>query len=123
MPDLGGAHPPDAGSIRIDGEDVEIASPVDAQRTGIAVIYQEFNLVPGLSASENIFLGQERSRAGFVRGRSERQEARAELAALVRRLVVSTGDGLSKADFSAFENSQRKGWDGTVVAGAATPWI
>ncbi len=54
---------------------------------------------------------------------SERQEARAELAVLVRRLVVSTGDGLSKVDFPAYENSQRKGWDGTLVAGAATPWI
>jgi addiction module HigA family antidote len=54
---------------------------------------------------------------------SERQEARAELAVLVRRLVVSTSDALSKADFPAFENSQRKGWDGTVAAGSATPWI
>jgi addiction module HigA family antidote len=54
---------------------------------------------------------------------SERQEARAELAVLIRRLVVSTGAALSKADFPAFENSQRKGWDGTVVAGSATPWI
>jgi addiction module HigA family antidote len=54
---------------------------------------------------------------------SERQEARAELAVLVRRLVVSTSNALSKADFPAFENSQRKGWDGTVAAGSATPWI
>ncbi|HEY1258899.1 MAG TPA: HigA family addiction module antitoxin, partial [Stellaceae bacterium] len=54
---------------------------------------------------------------------AERQEARAELAALLRRLVVSTGGELSKADFPAYENSQRKGWDGTVTAGSATPWI
>jgi addiction module HigA family antidote len=54
---------------------------------------------------------------------SERQEVRAELAAFLRRLVVSTGVELSKADFPAFENSQRKGWDGTVTAGSATPWI
>jgi addiction module HigA family antidote len=54
---------------------------------------------------------------------SERQEARAELAVLVRRLVISTGAVISKADFPAFENSQRKGWDGTVVAASATPWI
>ncbi len=82
---LGGAHSLDAGSIRIDGQDVEISSPVDARRAGIAVIYQEFNLVPALSASENIFLGQERSRAGFVRHRSERQQARE----LFRRLGVA----------------------------------
>lgn len=54
---------------------------------------------------------------------SERQEARAELAVLIRRLVTSTGGALSKVDFPAFENSQRKGWDGTVTAGSATPWI
>ena len=82
---LGGAHSLDAGSIRIDGQDVEISSPVDARRAGIAVIYQEFNLVPALSASENIFLGQERSRAGFIRHRSERQQARE----LFRRLGVA----------------------------------
>lgn len=62
-------------------------------------------------------------KAAQIEAWSERQEARAELAALVRRLVVSTGEGLSKVDFPAFENSQRRGWDGTVVADAATPWI
>ena len=62
-------------------------------------------------------------KAAQIEAWSERQEARAELAVLVRRLVVSTGDGLSKVDFPAFENSQRKGWDGTSVADAATPWI
>jgi hypothetical protein len=54
---------------------------------------------------------------------AERQETRAELAAFLRRLVISTGIDLSKADFPAFENSQRKGWDGSVAAGSATPWI
>lgn len=62
-------------------------------------------------------------KASQIEAWSERQEARAELAAFVRRLVISTGDRLSKADFPAFENSQRKGWDGMVVSDAATPWI
>ena len=74
---LGGAHLPDAGSIVIEGDRVNIASPADAQRAGIAVIYQEFNLVPTLSARANIFLGQERTTASFVRRREERREARA----------------------------------------------
>src|SRR5436853_274482 len=47
---LGGAHRPDAGSVRINGRDAHIHSPHDARRAGIAVIYQEFNLVPALSA-------------------------------------------------------------------------
>jgi addiction module HigA family antidote len=62
-------------------------------------------------------------RAMQIEAWSERQEARAELPVFLRRLVVSTGIELAKADFPAYENSQRKGWDGTVTAGSATPWI
>ena len=72
---LSGAHLPDAGSIRIEGELQQITDPVDAQRSGVAVIYQEFNLIPSLSARENIFLGQERTQAGFIRQREEREAA------------------------------------------------
>src|SRR5437867_7780163 len=72
---LSGAHIPDAGVIRINGVQVRITSPHDAQRLGIAVIYQEFNLVPALTARENIFLGKERTRGGFVSARDERKRA------------------------------------------------
>ena len=54
---LSGATTRDAGEIEIDGRAVEIAGPRDAQKLGISAIYQEFNLVPQLSAAENIFLG------------------------------------------------------------------
>ncbi len=73
---LGGAQPLDEGTIEITGRPTSIHSPSDAINAGIAVIYQEFNLVPTLSARENIFLGQERSRGGFVRHGAERREAR-----------------------------------------------
>ncbi|HEY3319596.1 MAG TPA: sugar ABC transporter ATP-binding protein [Planctomycetota bacterium] len=73
---LSGAHRPDAGKIEIDGEPVRITSPAHAQRLGIAVIYQEFNLVPALSARENIFLGRERTRAGFFAQAEETCKAR-----------------------------------------------
>jgi len=73
---LGGAQRPDAGSIEIDGRRLTIANPHDARAAGIGVIYQEFNLVPGLSARENIFLGQESSRWGWLAERSERGRAR-----------------------------------------------
>ncbi len=72
---LSGAHRPDAGTIQIEGKRQHITGPTDAQRAGVAVIYQEFNLVPTLSARENIFLGQERARFGFIRRSSERSEA------------------------------------------------
>ena len=73
---LGGALRTDAGSISIAGQEMHFHRPHDSRRAGIAVIYQEFNLVPALTASENIFLGQERSRAGFIYRRDERQRAR-----------------------------------------------
>src|SRR5436305_14441426 len=43
---MAGAHRPDAGTIRVGGELASIRSPRDAERLGISVIYQEFNLVP-----------------------------------------------------------------------------
>ncbi len=58
---LGGAHQPDAGTICIDGKPVNLSSPMAAMEAGIGVIYQEFNLIPALTASENIFLGRETS--------------------------------------------------------------
>jgi ABC-type sugar transport system ATPase subunit len=81
---LGGAHRPDAGEIRINGELVNIRSPSDAQRLGIAVIYQELDLVPTMSARANIFLGREPRVAGFVRETRERRE----VDELLRRLNV-----------------------------------
>ena len=50
-------------------------------------------------------------------------DAREQLPALLRTLVHSTGTYLTAVDFPAFDNSQRKGWDGQVTSGSATPWI
>jgi ribose transport system ATP-binding protein len=72
---LSGAYQRDAGDIEIDGRAVEIPSPRAAQALGIGVIYQEFNLVPQLSAAANIFLGREPAAAGVIRHRQMRQEA------------------------------------------------
>ncbi len=59
---LAGVYRKDEGQIRIDGKDINIVNPIDAKRLGISVIYQEFSLVPELSISQNIFLGNEVSR-------------------------------------------------------------
>lgn len=72
---LGGAHRADAGTIEIDGREMVFHSPHDARRAGIAIIYQEFNLIPALTAWENIFLGQEITRAGFLSPTEERRRA------------------------------------------------
>ncbi len=74
---LGGAQTPDAGEIVVAGRRRTIAHPLDAQRAGIAIIYQEFNLVPDLSARENLFLGQEGRGLQWLSVREERAQARA----------------------------------------------
>jgi len=59
---LAGALEKDAGSIAIDGAEVALRSPAEAQRAGIGMIYQDFKLVPELSVAENILLGNEPTR-------------------------------------------------------------
>ncbi|MDG4862863.1 sugar ABC transporter ATP-binding protein [Streptomyces sp. T-3] len=80
---LAGAHQPDEGHITWYGETVTLKSPIAAMRLGIATIYQELDLVEGLSVAENVFLGHEPTSAGFVvRGR----DARAATGRLLKRL-------------------------------------
>lgn len=67
---LSGAHKPNAGTIRIDSQALQINSPVDSEAAGIAVIYQEFNLVPWLTVRDNLFLG----RSGTLRRVKRREE-------------------------------------------------
>ncbi|MEW1925328.1 sugar ABC transporter ATP-binding protein [Streptomyces sp. NPDC088360] len=80
---LAGAHQPDDGEITWRGERTTLKSPIAAMRLGIATIYQELDLVEGLSVAENVHLGHEPTAAGFVvKGR----EAKTSTAALLKRL-------------------------------------
>jgi ribose transport system ATP-binding protein len=54
---LAGVYTPEGGTITIDGKDVQLRSPVASIAEGIAVIYQELTMVPDLSVTDNIFLG------------------------------------------------------------------
>lgn len=56
---LGGVYTPDAGEILINSEHVRIENPLDSIKKKISIIYQEFNLVPELTITENLFLGKE----------------------------------------------------------------
>lgn len=64
---LAGAYRADAGSISWLGTPVPLRNPSAAMKLGIATIYQELDLVDGLSIADNIYLGHERSRLGFSR--------------------------------------------------------
>lgn len=80
---LSGVADSDAGLIRLDGMPVQFANPREAMDSGIALVHQELNLVPYLSAAENIFLGREQvSRLGLIRGQDQNQRCRELLANL-----------------------------------------
>ncbi|PAU73961.1 sugar ABC transporter ATP-binding protein [Halomonas salipaludis] len=63
---LMGVLPRDGGSIKIEGRDVHFSSPKDALGFGISMISQELEPVPELTVAENIFLGREPKKAGFI---------------------------------------------------------
>ena len=83
---LYGAYHPDAGQIEFEGVPVTIGSPADARRLGIAVIFQEFSLVPYLSVAQNIFLGREFP--GRLPGQIDHARMRAEAARLLEMLGI-----------------------------------
>ncbi len=77
---LAGVQPPDSGSIRFDGREVDIGSVSTALDLGISLIHQELNLADNLDVSANIFLGREAHRWGWMRRREMEQSAARYLA-------------------------------------------
>jgi fructose transport system ATP-binding protein len=63
---LSGALVPDAGEIRLDGRRVHFRSPIDARRAGIETVYQDLAVAPAMTIAENLFLGRELRRPGFL---------------------------------------------------------
>jgi rhamnose transport system ATP-binding protein len=80
---ISGLYQPDEGTICLEGEIVRFASPHDAQRRGIATIFQELLLFPELTVAENIFMGHApRTRFGAIDWSAMRGRARELLASL-----------------------------------------
>jgi ribose transport system ATP-binding protein len=79
---LSGAHHPDAGDIELDGQPFVPDNPLHARRRGVAMIYQELTLAPHLSVEENILLGEEPGRFGWLNRSRRRELARDALAQL-----------------------------------------
>jgi ribose transport system ATP-binding protein len=77
---LSRAHRPDAGRLTWLGDDVPLAHLRAAMRAGIPAIYQALDLVEGLSVADNVFLGAEPRRLGFVQRGQMRPAAREVLA-------------------------------------------
>ncbi len=79
---LAGAHQPDSGTVLVDGEPVVLGRPTDALQHGIATIYQELDVVDGLTVAENVFLGHELATAGFTQRRVAARRTREIMARL-----------------------------------------
>ena len=56
---LSGVHPPDEGTLAVDGQPVRFSAPRDALDVGIATVYQDLSVMPLMSVTRNFFLGNE----------------------------------------------------------------
>ncbi|MCX7255764.1 MAG: ATP-binding cassette domain-containing protein [Polaromonas sp.] len=63
---LSGATIPDEGEILLDGQPIRFKSPKDARRAGIETVYQDLAVAPAMTIAENLFLGRELCRPGFI---------------------------------------------------------
>ncbi len=73
---LAGVHAADGGRILIDGMPLRARTPLDARRAGVAMVHQELAFCPDLSVAENLCLGDEPTRAGFIDRTAMRARAR-----------------------------------------------
>jgi ribose transport system ATP-binding protein len=81
---LSGALAPDAGTLELEGRPFAPRSPREAATAGVRMVHQELALCPGLSVADNLLLGEEPARSGWIDRRAARAQARAALAAVGR---------------------------------------
>jgi len=98
---LGGVNIPEEGQILINGEDANIRGPLDSVKAGIGIIYQEFNLVPGFTIGENVYLNREPMNGIIV----DRKKMEDESTALMKRLGVNL-DGKLRVSYLTTSQQQ-----------------
>lgn len=81
---LTGIYVRDTGEIKVKGKLVDFKNPKEAERAGIAVIHQELNILPDLTVTENLFLGNEKTfgKSGILKTREMNRDAKKILAEL-----------------------------------------
>jgi ABC-type sugar transport system ATPase subunit len=113
---LSGMLAPDAGEIVLAGRPVEIGSTHKAIALGVATVYQELSLLPNLTIAENIVLGREPRRGGFLDTRAMRRRAKAALDRLGLDLPVERKVGsLSLAERHLVEIAKALSHDPSVL--------
>ncbi|HLO41763.1 MAG TPA: sugar ABC transporter ATP-binding protein [Phycisphaerales bacterium] len=83
---LSGVHPPDAGTLELQGRAIAPTSPREAEAQGISTVFQEVNLIPHMSVAENITLGREK--VSRILRRIDRADSRRRAQAAIARLGV-----------------------------------
>jgi len=83
---LVGVEQPTSGKIYLDGKEIQPRSPLDANRLGIGIIYQELNLCANLSVVDNIFLARELTRSGLLNRKTQKQRARELVSKLEQKI-------------------------------------
>ena len=76
---LAGVYQPDAGELRVRGRVAHLTSPAAARRAGISTVFQELTVLPNLTVAENLLLGREPTRFGWLGRRAMAREAGAVL--------------------------------------------
>lgn len=94
---IAGIYAPDSGSLRLKGREIALASPLDALKSGIAMIHQELNLMNHMTVAENIWIRREPcNRLGFVR----HDEMRRRTTELFSRLNIAIDPDAEVRDLS-----------------------
>src|ERR1700749_1686712 len=94
---IAGVYTPDSGSFKRKGQEIKLASPLDALRYGIAMIHQELNLMAFMTVAENIWLRREpRNALGIVNHREMRRRTQA----LFDRLEIDIDPEIEVRDLS-----------------------
>jgi ribose transport system ATP-binding protein len=86
---LSGAIKKDSGEIYVDDKEVQYNSPYESQSLGMSIIYQDFKLVPELTAAENIFLGKEIINSFFLNKKEMNLKAEEIISQLVEEINVT----------------------------------
>lgn len=73
---LSGNYQEDAGTVEVNGSPVKITNPQVAEQLGISIVYQELSLSPTVTVAENIFMGREYKRFGFIDRRRMAEQAK-----------------------------------------------
>ena len=107
---MSGVHPPDSGTVEVDGQLVNFDSPGKARQAGIEAVYQDLALVDDMSVAENMFLGREEMKPGLLGtlGIIDHKAMRDKAAEAISKLRVRI-PGLGEAFVRQMSGGQRQG--------------